>query len=254
MVKREDIPRTPESLQFLLTKEPIPLGEESIGVHFRNAQEIDDVKTVIGQIRQQAQKRGEDVFTIGLTGSRTKGRFSYSPQQLFAKKLHPYGNEGVTLNESERMWYGFDGRIPERLMERLSTFAVHLKTQQEQHENLGDIDLITDEALRAFTQFDRSAGIPWPYLPISESNLQYGSPTITPDPSFFYPDIDIVSISTASRVTTDTLDGFEIIGRSSGSAIQVVRLYPMSNYLVGLEPVTANMISQFRPFSSSKHS
>lgn len=251
MGRPDGTPVTPEAVQVLLDREPIMLGEASIGTVFRNTAEVEDISGLSKRLQRQARKRGESLVAVGLVGSRAEGNgaFYYSAMDLLNKKLLRHGSLGLTD------WIENQDTFPPSSMDRITAFAEFLRVQQEQMANISRINL-TRSDFSDLATFPLHGGV-FGNIPLGykkgvqwEQVMDKVDPVFIPHPSFFYPDIDLVAISTANPLHQEDLGigDFILLGENSGTAIQQIRLFPLARYMPGDQTeIKEDMLAHFRP-------
>jgi hypothetical protein len=233
----------PEEVRSAIEREPIVLGLESIGSHFRNPEEIYDIEHVI---TEQASP-----ISVGLVGSRIEGKFTYTPKELF-DKLRGYGQKNTQLKALGDRKYRIYGVPPETYQEYFNNLAAYLKSALLTNTSLDQIDLtILPPKLLKFLTFEPYHGeLPFIYRPKGFENLDPSIPIIQ-RPAAYFPDIDIAFITDrplkggiAFRPENRT------IGKLSGACIQLCPIYPNlkldSNEQ---QDVVDSMLKTFRPLS-----
>lgn len=232
----------PEVVKLALAREPIVLGKENIGRHFRNAEEIKDLKEVL-----EARPRDVHVLSLGLIGSRTQGRFTYSVEELFWKLIYKFKQApALDLVEEEldwllvtRDWHEVVRKTPKRVFESVLPLARFLKEQASLHTNFSDINLeALPPELKKFVQVEVDF-VPFRLRPDSAKETVILGARIIPMPAAFYPDIDILAIA-APGATREL--GAAAIGPRSGTYIEVDST-PSDDTSLRAE----ELLSKFRP-------
>lgn len=238
----------PEDIKSALAREPIILGPESVGLHFRNSGEIADVQEVVMKL--------EGAIAIGLVGSRIHGRFSYTTGQnhLFTRLCFFFQRNLDLYKEETALLLGPNFEIPERFQKPFNDIAVLLNSAQASHDNLDDIDLSEFPSdLQQFLNFEPEeiapdeSHSPWPYifLPRSFDQRDPDKPILL-RPAAYFPDIDVAVISEDPLALVE-----RTIGARSGVRIEVTRIDPFVNKSPwpGGQETIDSMVKNFRPLS-----
>ncbi|MBI2621487.1 MAG: hypothetical protein HYW63_02460 [Candidatus Levybacteria bacterium] len=232
-----------EEVKSAIEREPIVLGPESVGTHFRNPEEIYDIEHVIAE--------QSPPIAVGLVGSRLEGRLSYSPKQLF-DKMRSYGQRDVQLQALGNRFYAKHGIPPEGYQRNFNRIAAYLKGACLSSVNLDHINLsdYPPQLLRFLTFEPYHDEVPFIFRP---KGFEEGDPTvpILQRPAAYYPDINLAIITEhplkggiAVRPENRT------IGKLSGVCIQLCPIYPtLKLESKEQQAVVDSMLQTFRPLS-----
>lgn len=209
-----------EGIQNVMDHSPVVLGSESIGGHFRNQPEIDDVKKVL-------DAHPDEEF-VGLIGNRVKGIFRYNPVNL----LERVRRAGLVMPESEHCRFLLHGIIPNGLKDPLSKIdellSEHLTTSDVLAVDITALPelarrIISQPSLRTFASLYTSIDLAFLRKPTDNETPVTDSPLIP------------------SRT---------LLGARSGSTIVIRHIYDGSAYSYGSSEHTDAqiMMNQFRPF------
>lgn len=229
----------PREIAEGLERKPIVLGETSIGLHFRNSEEIRDVQAIIGRTEET------NPLSIGLAGRRLHGQFAYTPRDIWMV-INSFDPEALEMDikdltdperiikseidsDAERA-LAVMGTLPPRLFEPLNTLARFLDQQQKDKANLAEINfgllpwnvLRTTLWRRIFTPGHYQANLDkmtsWKHKDLFQR--------VHPRPAAFFPHINLVVFSLSESEYQEKHD----IGEESGVEIITLVLSPFNNY------------------------
>lgn len=228
----------PEDIRAALAREPVILGPESIGKHFRNQAELDDVSEFIAKL--------DGAIAIGLAGSRLKGRFFYPDgQEIFARMCFMLQESmlDLTRKEESALFASNHEAVPERFRGPFDEIAMYLRMFQEQHANLDEIDLYElPESLQNRINF-------YPNILSMDleeiKNANWDKPEFL-RPGLYFPDIDIAVITDDPKARVSGT-----FGTRSGTLIEtaIVRPFERKSPWPHEEEIIESIIENFRPLT-----
>lgn len=247
----EGVSNLPEEIKEAVGREPIVIGPESIGSHFRNTSEIDDIKALLAK----RQQRGS-IISAGLVGPRLGGKFSFDPRELYEviRSFDPSSLDRNTSDYDEILREGLDTyegvehrdldeqlnvlhrifrdpemdrdeediswasrrEVPGRLFQPLTELAEYLDQQRLYNANLSDIRFEGLSQIAKRGTLWETFSIPLIYrADLARDEYPSRESRIHPHPAVLYPHINIAVITDARED-----DVWRKIGENSGTGIQ----------------------------------
>lgn len=213
-----------------IARDPLPLTEASIGAYFRNALEIEDTRNLIAGIQEE-----HTTITVGLFGSRLRGRVRYKPEDLLRKLNNQYGRGDLQQTSA--------------VLHALENVLFHLQEIIDQTPNLNNVSLgnsLSSEERDMLTT--TNFYIPPEFQLIQDFTLETLGRKVLLPIQLLVPDIDIAVLV---RDSSEDVGGI-IVGEKSGTAFQVTYVSPSdlkrSNESPLVKDPIAAVIDELRPF------